>query len=182
MRALMLLFSCLALFAGSIQADQTDSRLNNLFARLQVGADLSTIRMTENQIWEIWLQHPNADVERLMDLGTQHMNQRQFPEALLIFSQITERYPNYAEGWNKRATLYYLLGDLDASLADIEKTLTLEPRHFGALSGQGLVYIQRKELQKAKQAFEALVKIHPNSPNARENLETVTESLRFDII
>ena len=163
-------------------SDQSDSRLDLLFAVLKQTENPATIQNTENKIWRIWLQHPNADVELLMELGTQRMNSQRYPEALAVFSQITESFPNYAEAWNKRATLYYVVGNLEASVSDIEKTLALEPRHFGALSGLGIVYIQREELSKAKQAFEALIKVHPNSPNAQQNLEFVTEQLRFGII
>ena len=163
-------------------ADQTDSRLDPLFSRLLASRDLATIRATENAIWTIWYEHANPDVERLMQLGIQRMNADRIPEAMLIFTQLVENFPDYAEGWNKRATLHYLIGNLEDSIADINRTLALEPRHFGALSGLGLVYIQREELDKAKQAFEELIDIHPNSPNARRNLELVNENLRFGII
>lgn len=177
-----LVFMGSLLFSSAALPDQSDGRLDALFSLLRQTENLTTIQQAENQIWEIWLQHPNADVERLMQLGTQRMNTQRFNEALAVFNQIIESYPDYAEGWNKRATLYYAVGNLDASVADIEKTLELEPRHFGALSGLGLVYIQRQELSKAKQAFENLVEVHPNSPNAQQNLEFVTEQLRTTII
>ncbi|PCJ23878.1 MAG: hypothetical protein COA96_10910 [SAR86 cluster bacterium] len=162
--------------------DQNDSRLDNLFSQLKQSENAGVILSTESQIWEIWLQHANDDVEQLMTLGTQRMNVQNYTEALLVFSQIIKNFPGYAEGWNKRATLYFLIGNLDASLADIKKTLELEPRHFGALSGLGMVYIQREDLSKAKQAFEDLIEVHPNSPNAQQNLEIVSEQLRFSII
>lgn len=180
-RFVVFLLACL-LLGSTTHADQTDARLDNLFDVLQHSADTTTIRVTENQIWEIWLQHSDADVMQLMALGIERMNSQRYNDALRIFSQVIESYPNFAEAWNKRATLYYLAGNLDASLADVEQTLALEPRHFGALSGMGLVYIQRQELTKAKAAFEKLVQVHPNSPNAKQNLELVNESLRFNII
>lgn len=179
-RLLTLLFICLTMF--TLHADQTDERLGDLFAVLQVTEDARTIQRTENQIWEIWLQHANADVEQLMVVGTQRMNSQRYAEAMIAFNLLTESFPNYAEGWNKRATLHYVLGNLEESISDIEKTLALEPRHFGALSGLGMVYIQQKELQKAKQAFEELIAVHPNSPNAQQNLELVEEQLRFSVI
>ncbi|GJM13442.1 MAG: hypothetical protein DHS20C12_18450 [Pseudohongiella sp.] len=163
-------------------ADQTDGRLVDLFATLQETENARAIQVTESQIWEIWLQHANADVEQLMVVGTQRMNARRYAEAMVVFNRLTESFPDYAEGWNKRATLHYVLGNLDESISDIEKTLALEPRHFGALSGLGMVYIQREELSKAKQAFEDLIEVHPNSPNAKQNLELVEEQLRFSVI
>jgi tetratricopeptide (TPR) repeat protein len=110
------------------------------------------------------------------------MNTQRYAEAMVVFNRLTESFPGYAEGWNKRATLHYVLGNLDASINDIEKTLDLEPRHFGALSGLGMVFIQRKELSKAKRAFEDLIEVHPNSPNAKQTLELVDEQLRFSVI
>ena len=175
--------ACLFLMLShSSYADQSDRRLDALFQQLATSEDLTLIRATENRIWQIWLEHPNEDLERLMEIGTQRMNSRQFPEALLVFNQVVANFPGYAEGWNKRATLYYLLGSFEESIADIEKTLALEPRHFGALSGLGLVYLQREELTKAKQAFEDLIAVHPNSPSAQENLRFVTEQLLINVI
>lgn len=182
MRSWYWLIFTVTVTVGTVSADQTDPRLNELFDALQRTTNLNSIRDTENEIWDIWLQHDNQDVMRLMALGTQRMNYQRFNDALLIFSQIIENYPEFAEAWNKRATLYFIVGDLDASLADIEKTLALEPRHFGALSGMGLVYVQRNELSKARQAFEKLISIHPHSPNAMENLRQVEASQRANII
>ena len=168
--------------APSVGADQSDARLDDLFENLGSSSDPNAIRALENQIWEIWFQHSNPDVERLMEMGTRRMNDRQFPEALLIFNQLVENFPAYAEAWNKRATLFFMVGNLEASIADIEETLTLEPRHFGALSGLGLVYLQQGELEQAREAFENLIEVHPYSPNARENLLFVMEQLQLTII
>lgn len=178
----LLFLLALLLTGNALHADQTDGRLDDLFAILQQTEDMRSIRITEGQIWEIWLQHANADVEQLMLVGTQRMNTQRYAEAMVVFNRLIENFPDYAEGWNKRATLNYALGNFDASISDIEKTLELEPRHFGALSGLGMVYIQRKELGKAKIAFENLIEVHPNSLNAKQNLELVEEQLRFSVI
>ena len=173
---------CLLFLPVSVIADQSDERLDDLFSTLLISTDLTTIRSTENQIWEIWFNHANEDVEQLIQMGVTRMNYNRYAEAMLIFTQLIENFPDYAEGWNRRATLHYILGNLDESVADIEKVLELEPRHFGALSGLGMVYLQQEELSKAKQAFENLVDLHPNSPNAQENLRRVTEDLRLNVI
>ncbi len=178
----LMLFLVFCFTNSLLIADQTDARLDDLFAILQQTENTQTIQITENQIWEIWLQHANADVAQLILVGTQRMNSQRYAEAMVVFNRLTESYPDYAEGWNKRATLNYVLGNFDASISDIEKTLALEPRHFGALSGLGMVYIQRKELSKAKKAFEDLIEVHPNSPTAKQNLELVDEQLRFSVI
>lgn len=171
-----------ALVPVAIQADQTNPRLDELFTRLKLTEDSRQLRFLEATIWEIWMQHDNEDVERLLTMGTQRMNAGRYPEALLIFNELVESYPEFAEAWNKRATLYYILGDLEASMADIDRTLALEPRHFGALSGLGLIHVRREELQKARESFEALLEIHPNSASALQNLERILADIRRNII
>ena len=177
-----LMFATLLSFPASMLADQTDGRLDELFATLSSTSDLTAIRSTESEIWEIWFAHPNSDVERLMQIGVQRMNTNRQTEALIIFSELVENFPDYAEAWNRRATLHYILGNYQESIDDIERVLSLEPRHFGALSGLGLVYLQLDQLRKAKEAFEDLIEVHPNSPNARENLRRVNEDLRLNVI
>ena len=182
MQILPLLLASFFLFPASLLADQTDERLDGLFSTLLVSIDLTTLRATENEIWEIWFEHPNDNVEQLMQLGVTRMNYNRYADAMLIFSQLIENFPDYAEGWNRRATLHYILGNYEESIAVIEQVLDLEPRHFGALSGLGLVYLQQEQLSKAKQAFENLIDVHPNSPNAQENLRRVNEDIRLNVI
>jgi len=182
MQILPLLLASFFLFPASLLADQTDERLDGLFSTLLVSTDLTNLRATENKIWEIWFEHPNDNVEQLMQLGVTRMNYNRYADAMLIFSQLIENFPDYAEGWNRRATLHYILGNYEESIADIEQVLDLEPRHFGALSGLGLVYLQQEQLSKAKQAFENLIDVHPNSPNAQENLRRVNEDIRLNVI
>ena len=178
----ILIIAALIFYSNLVPADQTDDRLETLFITLSSSSDKQVIRSTENQIWDIWFAHPNSDVERLMQIGVQRMNANRQSEAMIIFSQLVENFPDYAEAWNRRATLHYILGNYQESIDDIERVLSLEPRHFGALSGLGLVYLQLDQLRKAKEAFEDLIKVHPNSPNARENLRRVNEDLRLNVI
>ena len=178
----ILIVAALIFYSNLVPADQTDDRLETLFITLSSSSDEQVIRSTENQIWEIWFAHPNSDVERLMQIGVQRMNANRQTEALIIFSELVENFPDYAEAWNRRATLHYILGNYQESIDDIERVLSLEPRHFGALSGLGLVYLQLDQLRKAKEAFEDLIEVHPNSPNARENLRRVNEDLRLNVI
>ena len=178
----ILIVAALIFYSNLVPADQTDDRLETLFITLSSSSDKQVIRATENQIWDIWFAHPNSDVERLMQIGVQRMNANRQSEAMIIFSQLVENFPDYAEAWNRRATLHYILGNYQESIDDIERVLSLEPRHFGALSGLGLVYLQLDQLRKAKEAFEDLIEVHPNSPNARENLRRVNEDLRLNVI
>lgn len=177
-----LLLSAVFLIPTSLLADQNDPRLDALFTRLQISSDSQQLRFVEASIWEIWMQHDNEDVQQLLIMGTNRMNAGQYPEALLIFTQLAQAEPDFAEVWNKRATLYYMMGDMDASLADIERTLALEPRHFGAISGRGLIEISREQFSTARDTFTELLAIHPNSPSAQRNLELVLEELRNSVI
>jgi Flp pilus assembly protein TadD len=179
---LRLLPLLLLTLSAPVPADQTDAGLDELFTRLKLSTDSRQLQFIEASIWEKWMQHENEDVERLLLLATRRMNAGRHQQALLVFSELVQSCPDFAEAWNKRATLYYILGDLEASMADIDRTLELEPRHFGALSGAGLIHIRRGELQQARQRFETLLEIHPNSENARNNLEHVRSEIQRSTI
>ena len=103
-------------------------------------------------------------------------------KSLRIFTELTVEYPDFAESWNKRATLYYLYGQYAESASDIEKTLALEPRHFGALSGLGLVYLAQDQYVKAIAAFEAVLLITPHNDGVRNNIEMINSQLRRSAI
>ncbi|MCH8926606.1 MAG: tetratricopeptide repeat protein, partial [Proteobacteria bacterium] len=105
------------------------------------------------------------------------MARRDLRAALGKFDQIVKIAPGFAEGWNKRATVHYLLGDFAASLHDIGKTLTLEPRHFGALSGRGLVLLELENAELALQSFEAAIEIHPKLSGANLNAEALRRQI-----
>ena len=114
----------------------------------------------------IWHESGREDVDRLMEAGIEEMGSGRLRESIATFARIVGLAPEFAEGWNKRATAYYLAGELDASIRDVERTLALEPRHFGALSGLGLIYLARDDELGALRAFEATLKVHPRAPAA----------------
>jgi tetratricopeptide (TPR) repeat protein len=159
------------------QADQTDARLDELFAVMQQTSSAREAFEAEGKIWAIWLEYDNQQTQDRLTQGINEMDTDP-AKALSIFNEVIETTPQFAEGWNKRATLHYLLGNYDASIADIEKTLALEPRHFGALSGLGLVYWVKGEYIKAKSAFEAVLVVHPRSNGARQNIEKLNQEIR----
>ena len=128
-------------------------------------------------IWQIWIEFDDRAVELLMEDGMAAMARRDYRGALGKFDQIVHIAPDFAEGWNKRATVHYLIGNYGESLSDIEKTLALEPRHFGALSGRGLVYIELEEEVLALESFEAALKVHPLLPGARHNAAALRKRL-----
>jgi tetratricopeptide (TPR) repeat protein len=174
----MILAAALALATAGAAADQTDGRLDRLFELLQTTGDPEAAQAAEIEIWRIWIESGHEEIDALMVEGILAMTNRRLDDAITIFSQITERAPRFAEGWNKRATAYYLIDDLVASVEDIRRTLALEPRHFGAISGMGLIFLSRGDESGALDAFEAVLAIHPHAPGARERVEELRRSLR----
>jgi len=162
----------LSLAAG---ADQTDQRLTPLFETLRTSLDPAAAQAAEAQIWQIWIESGDSGVDALMVEGVTAMSNARLEDAITIFGEITERAPGFAEGWNKRATAYFLNEDYVASVRDIQTTLALEPRHFGAISGMGLIFLSRGDETGALAAFEAVVAIHPNSPGARQRIEELRQ-------
>ena len=148
-------------------ADQTDSRLAPLFEILRSATTPARIGYAERFIWRIWHESGREDVDRLMETGVEEMGSGRLRESIATFARIIDLAPGFAEGWNKRATAYYLAGELDASVRDVERTLALEPRHFGALSGLGLIRLAQGDDAGALRAFEATLDVHPRAPAAR---------------
>lgn len=163
--------------AEPVGADQKDGRLPGLFKNLHGAPNLETAQAIEVQIWHIWFQNDDNAIVLLMEQGEAAMGRRAYDSALRSFNQVIQIAPDFAEGWNRRATLYYLMGRYDDSLADIEKTLALEPRHFGALSGRGLVYSALEELDLALRSFEAALAVNPHMVGARINAEAIRKNL-----
>ena len=125
------------LLSLAASADQTDQRLTPLFETLRTTVDPAAARAAEAQIWQIWIESGDSGVDALMVEGVTAMSNARLEDAITIFGEITERAPGFAEGWNKRATAYFLNEDYVASVRDIQTTLALEPRHFGAISAWG---------------------------------------------
>ena len=169
-----------ALAASTANAEQRDPRLDELFQRLAQTGNASEAQAIETAIWEIWVQHPDERSQRYMTAGIRQMSDGQLHEALITFGRLIEMAPGFAEAWNKRATIGYLLNDYDASARDIAETLKLEPRHFGALSGLGLVNVALGRAQAAIHAFEMALAHHPHLAGARHNIEMLKETLKKD--
>jgi len=166
-----------ALAPSVVIADQTDPRLDKLFFNLKVNADLGLSQQLTSQIWYIWSEHNQKEINDLFNDGENAMYKKEYETALVSFNQIIELAPDFAEGWNKRATVYFLMGDYHASLADIEKTLRLEPRHFGALSGQGQCYFELQKFQSALNAFEKALAVNPSLYDVYRNIEIMKKLL-----
>jgi tetratricopeptide (TPR) repeat protein len=177
--AWMAAFATLSFTApAGVSADQGDSRLKPLFARLKTASGAAEIEMVEQAIWVIWTRSGDPAIDRLMAQGLRAMANRDFAAGLGAFHDIIARAPGFAEGWNKRATLYYMMGDYRRSQADAEKTLALEPRHFGAWSGLGLIHLALGDEEAALEAFEKALVIHPNLAGADTHIRELRERLR----
>jgi tetratricopeptide (TPR) repeat protein len=178
MRNFLIAAAILAVLATPARADQKDPRLPALFDQLKAAETVETAQPVEQQIWTIWSQSESDDVNLLMGLGVNAMARADYSTALDLFNKMVEVAPNFSEGWNKRATVYYLMGEYEQSRADVAKTLELEPRHFGALSGLGLIYLAEGQNDKALDAFRRALKVNPTMPGPQhwvEELKTKVE-------
>lgn len=169
-------------FAPPTQARQTNARLDVLFARLHVTDNLIEARGIEAMIWGLWTAAEDDKIDRLMIAGVAAMNAGRYGTALENFDAIIEDDPEFAEGWNKRATLYYLMGRFEDSIADVERTLALEPRHFGALSGMGLIYTALQDGEAALSWFEQALEVNPHMPAIARRTEMLRKMLKGEPI
>ncbi len=173
----LILLALLSL-APSACASQTDERLDTLFRRLQTTDDNGEAAALTQLIWEIWHQSDYDVVNDLMSKGIEEISLGNYDAALAAFNKVVEVDPHFAEGWNKRATVYYLMQEYEPSIRDIERTLELEPRHFGALSGLGLIFFAIDNEGAALKALEAALKVNPHLPGARTRAEQLRRRLR----
>ena len=151
-------------FANNVFAeDNKSSQLDDLFYKLKNTKNYEIAKQIEKKIWNLWTTHP--DEKSLTDLlakGSDYMSQNQLTSAHNVFSKVIELDPNWAEGWNKRATVLYMMGNFELSQKDIDMVLSLEKRHFGALSGQGLIQTALQNYQKAIESYIEAHKIYPS--------------------
>ena len=169
-------------FFSNANAKDRKSELDKLFSQLKNSKNLSSAQIIEKKIWEIWLIHPSDDrrgfrLTELLNQGSRLMNLGELNKAYKLFTTIIATEPDWSEAWNKRATVLYLMNQYQSSLDDIKITLTLEPRHFGALSGQALNYIELKQYEKAIQSYRAAQKIYPVLDSAKKMIPELQELL-----
>ena len=151
-------FSCI-----SYAEDNQQNQINDLFDQLKKTTNYEESKEIESKIWELWSTHPSENsLTALLADGSFYVSQNKLETAYETFSKAIELDPSWAEAWNKRATVLYLMGKFELSQADIDKVLELEKRHFGALSGQGLVQTALNNYQKAIDSYIEAHKIHPN--------------------
>ena len=153
-----------AILATALPAAQDDPRLDDLFAELQALDKRrdDRARLLQAQIWQIWFEHEDPAVTRIMGTGLDALASSRHEAAIEAFTRVIERAPQYAEAWNRRATTYYLVDRYRDSLEDIDRVLELEPRHFGALAGRGLCLKALGRTAAAIDAFERALEVNPH--------------------
>lgn len=140
------------------------AKLDALFGALQKSGGDAEANAYVDEIWRLWGQSGRSDVDALMARALGGMQTQHVGLANLLLDEVVEIAPDFAEGWNRRATLRYLTGDHDGSLLDIEKTLTLEPRHFGAIAGRAMIHMAAGRWQEALDNYKAALKVNPFLP------------------
>jgi len=151
------------IFSSSLFADDNHQReIDKLFIQLKSANDFENSKKIEDKIWDLWITHPSKNsLTKLLADGSSAMMDNKLDTAYNKFTEVIELDPNWAEAWNKRATVLYLMGKYKLSQADIDKVLAIEERHFGALTGQGLVQTALKNYQKAIDSYIEAHKVHP---------------------
>ena len=142
-------------------ARQRTSRLDALFASLGNARDDAEAAEFVAEIWRVWSLSGRPDVDALMARAGGGMQSRDFGLASLLLDEVVDIAPDFAEGWNRRATLRFMMSDHPQSLADIEKVLALEPRHFGALAGRAMIHIAAERWKPALEAYRAALAVNP---------------------
>ena len=125
----------------------------------------------ENTMWRVWSRSGDDAVDQLFAVGVEQMDARLGEAAVETFTEVIRRRPEFAEGWNKRATVYYLVGEYEKSLADCDEVMKRNPYHFGALSGYGMIYLQLDQPAKALDYFQRALKVNPNLESIHQTVE-----------
>ena len=183
MRLLKYLLFLLILFSfNQLKAEDRKNQLNKLFNELKI-KNAELVYGTEQKIWEIWSTHPSDQflTTRLAE-GSKLVRNKQLVNAVNIFTEVIEKDPTWAEAWNKRATVLYMLGDYQGSQNDIDKVLKLEDRHFGALAGQGLVNIKLENYEKAIKSYEKAQEIYPAMQSPKIMIEQIEQLIKQQLI
>jgi tetratricopeptide (TPR) repeat protein len=159
-----------------VGADRTRG-LDFLFGALKAAPDQASAKHVEARIWALWLQTPSDTAALLMMRAKAAMDAQQMDVALKLLDAVIKLRPDYVEGWNRRATLYYLQNDYAHSLEDIEQVLVREPRHFGALAGLGMIMQDLGDDKRALDAFRKALAVNPYLEKVPERIKTLSEKV-----
>ena len=163
-------------------SDERDNKLNQLFIELKVNQSNDAF-IVEQEIWKLWSTHPtDMKLTARLEEGAQFVRTQQLSKAIEIFTEVIKLDQNWAEAWNKRATVFYMMGNFKQSQEDIDKVLALEARHFGALAGQGLVNIQLKNYEKAILSYQQVKEIYPSMQSPEIMIRRIEELMKQQTI
>ncbi len=154
-----LILALLLITAPAHAAD--DTKYEELLQRLAGAKNKADADALNGEIWECWLTAPDQTAQELLDAAMQRRAAYDFLGAIHHLDRLVEFYPDYAEAWNQRATMYYLTGEYEKSLADVAETLAREPRHFGALAGKSVILFNQGKIGLAQIAVKEALKYHP---------------------
>ena len=178
MRLLVFILFLNFLSISNIYSSEREKELNKLFLELKVN-NINLAHETEQKIWKIWSTHPtDKNLTEILEKGSNLVNRNQLIDAINVFTNLINLDPYWAEAWNKRATVFYIIGEYQKSQDDIDKVLELEKRHFGALAGQGLVNIKLENYEKAITSYEKAQKIYPSMQSPRIMIEQIEELIK----
>tara|TARA_B100001057_G_scaffold489465_1_gene575785 strand:+ start:635 stop:1180 length:546 start_codon:yes stop_codon:yes gene_type:complete len=166
----------------NLSANDRDVELDKLFLELKKNIpNLSS--GIEQQIWMLWSTHPtDQKLTSILDEGSRLVQDQQLYRAIQVFTEAIELDPTWAEAWNKRATVFYMIGEFQKSQNDIDKVLKLEDRHFGALAGQGLVNIQLKNYEKAIMSYKKAQEIYPSMQSPEIMIKQIENLIKQELI
>src|SRR3954454_6577380 len=158
-------------------ADQAKNRLDKLFADLKRERNEKAAERIAGQIWEEWFKSGSASIDLMMMWAQHAMEQQKYDVALDFLDEVITMQPKYAEGWNRRATLHFMMSNYSKSMSDIDHTLSLEPRHFGALSGMAQILKASGKKEQALKAYQQVLDIYPMMRSAQNEVATLSEEL-----
>ena len=176
MQRISLTIFLIFLMVSISQADQSDPKLEILFNDLSQTQSEMKAQPILLEIWSIWSVAIDTKTQEKFDSGNQLMSKRQYDESILMFSDAINLQSTFAEAWNKRATVNYIIGNYEESISDIFSTLELEPRHFGALDGLAQIYMLQNKYFKAAQVYRKILEILPYNKKAIMHLEYLEQS------
>ena len=131
----------------------------------------------EQGLWVLWSRSGDDAVDALLAKGVEEMQARQFKESIATFSEVIRRKPGFAEGWNKRATAFFLAGDFKRSLADCDEVMKRNPYHFGALAGYGQIYFRLEQYDKAIEYWKRALRVNPNMAGVESSIKGAEQLL-----
>jgi tetratricopeptide (TPR) repeat protein len=159
-----------------INADRSRG-LDFLFGALKAAPDEDSAKHVEARIWALWTQTASDTTALLMLRAKAAMDAKQMDVALKLLDAVVKLKPDYVEGWNRRATLYYMRNDYTHSLEDIQQVLVREPRHFGALAGLGMIMQELGDEKRALDAFRKALAVNPHLEKVPEMVKSLTEKV-----